>query len=156
MKHEVIGPLAVWTLFFIIASAIRYTTFDDNTFWVQIPPELSLWATGILFSLIVSENTYYQARLVPRIKRSSDGSGFTVKYEVTLPNQPSFTVKFIYLFLFALAIWILCILLSGTAQIALAVATPNLRDFLIPIVPAFLLAFILVGITLRALYDMAQ
>ncbi len=156
MKHEVFGPLAVWTLFFIIASAIRYATFDDSAFWIQIPPELTLWATGILFSLSVSENTYYQARLTPRTRRNPSGTGFTVDYDITLPDQPGFTAKFMYLFLFALAIWILCLLMAGSAQAAFSAITFSLNDLLLPIVPAFLLASTVVATTLRALYDVTR
>lgn len=156
MRHQVVGPLAVWATFFTVASAIRYTTFSDFNFWVHLPSDLTLWATGILFSLSISENSNYQARMLPRTKRNSSGSGFSVEYEITLPEEPGFNPKYLYLFLFAMGIWVLCLLLGGTAQSVLEAQVVVLERLLIPIIPAFLLSFAVTAATIRVLYEVSR
>jgi len=156
MRLSVVGPLTVWITFFTVASAIRYATFSDFNFWVHLPSDLTLWATGILFSLTVSESTNYQARMMPKTKKNPNGAGFTVDYEITIPDEPGFNPKFLYLFLFSMGIWILCLLMGGTAQTALEAEEPLLQNLLIVIVPAFVLSFGVAATTVRMLYEVSK
>ncbi|MCI0487717.1 MAG: hypothetical protein L0229_14080 [Blastocatellia bacterium] len=115
MKIEVVGPLIFWSLMFVVGAAIKVFTFGSTTVWFEIQPSVSLWATGVLFSLAVSERTYFRAKLVTQISRKPTGAGIIVDYVVTLPDELDFTPKFMYLFLIGVAIWILTLLLSGYA-----------------------------------------
>lgn len=101
---------------FAIGATIRLAAFEDSAFWWHIPPEVALWSAGVLFSLAVSEQTYFGSRLNPRVVPKEGGLGYSVDYDVTIPTQAGFTPKFIYLFLFVVAVWVLDLVLGGFAQ----------------------------------------
>ena len=116
MKIEIVGPLIFWSLMFVVGAAIKVVAFGSTAVWFEIQPAACLWATGVLFSLAVSERTYFRAKLVTQISRKPTGSGIVVDYVVTIPEDLDFTPKFMYLFLVGVAIWIFSLLLSGYAM----------------------------------------
>ena len=156
MKIEVIGPLIFWTMMFITAAFIKVFAFSDYSFWTQIPPDISLWAMGILFTIAASEKTYSNAKLVPRITRHTSGAGYSVDYDVTVTDNIGFTPKYLYLFLLAVPIWIINILISGFVTDSYRTT----KVFTLPIVSglsvsAFLASLIVVA-ALKALYEVAK
>lgn len=116
MKIEVLGPLIFWSLMFILGAAIKLVAFRSTTVWFEVQPAAALWATGVLFTLAVSERTYFRAKLVTQISKKPSGSGIEVEYVVTIPDDLDFTPKFMYLFLIGVVMWMLTLLLSGYAS----------------------------------------
>jgi len=100
---------------FVIGSAIRYVAFDNPLVWVEAAPEAALWATGIFFTLAVSASNFLERRAVPRMEPDAEGTGFRVKYEVVLPQDLRPSQKFLYMFLIAITVWIVDVLLVGSA-----------------------------------------
>ena len=153
MRFEVLGPLVFWSLMFAVGAAIKFSAFRDARALLDLSPEAALWATGILFSLSVSEQTYFRARLVPRYTRHTTRPGFSVDYDVTLPEELGFNPKFIYLFLVSMAVWVFCLLLAGYG----AVDASQLNALRISSVAfSYLLSATVVGVALRSLYEVTQ
>ncbi len=113
MSLRIIGPLAFATMLFVVESAIKGIAFDSKTIWFEIGPKLCLWATGIFFSLSVSEQTLFRGKTTYKVKKKENGSGLEVDYNVELPDDLSFTPRFLYLFIFAMSIWILSVIISS-------------------------------------------
>lgn len=126
---KVWGPLLSWSVMFIISIAIKVIAFGNNAVWFEIAPEATLWATGVLFTIAVADDTLSQARLLPKYKKKQSGSGFEVDYDITLPDSydPSERSKYFYAFLIALGAWIINIFLSGLA-IANAFSTSSAQQ----------------------------
>jgi hypothetical protein len=124
---------------FVIGAAIKLVAFKSPTVWFEVQPAAALWATGILFTLAVSERTYFRARLVTQVSKKSSGSGVDVNYVVEIPDDLAFSSKMIYLFVGGVAIWILTILLSGYAYAAYS----SLQGFSIGFVAAIFLSVLL-------------
>ena len=154
MRLEVWGPLIFWSLMFAVGAAIKFSTFQDSGVFYDIAPEAALWATGILFSLSVSEQAYFGVRLVPRYKRHVSRSGFSLSYEVTLPQDPNFGPRFVYIFLVGMAIWIFCLLLSGYG--ASQPAASQSWWAIVSTLLSYFLAALLVGAALRCLYEVTR
>ncbi len=155
---EVAGPLIFWVLMFAVGAAIKFMTFKDTGVFIDLSPEVALWATGILFSLSVSEHTYSNAKLVSKYTKNNEKPGFAVAYDVTISDNPGFTPKFIYLFLIGMAVWIFCLLLSGYAGSASSSAMAGKLDYyqLAAIAISYLFAASLVGVALRSLYEITK
>ncbi len=151
MRIEVLGPLIFWSLMFAVGAAIKFAAFNDTSVLFHLAPEVALWATGILFTLSVSEQTYFRARLVPRITRHDSSPGFSVNYDVTIPEELGFSPKFIYLFLSSVSIWIFCLLLSGYSASA-----PLSSLKISSVIFSYFLAALVVGAALRSLYEVTR
>jgi hypothetical protein len=156
MNLRVLGPLIFWTLMFTIGTAIKIITFQDSTVWFQLAPQICLWASGILFTLAVSPQTYERTRVVKSITKDPSGRMLQVGWDVVAPDDISFIPAYVYLFLSGMVVWILTLLLSGLAgrQFAAAGAIDWGSASLLAI-STFLSAG-LVGITLYTLREVTQ
>lgn len=154
MRLEVMGPLVFWSLMFAVGAAIKFSAFQDARVLFDLPPQAALWASGILFSLSVSEQTYFRAKLVPRYTRHKTRPGFSVDYDVTIPEDPGFSPRFIYLFLVGMAAWIFCLLLSGYGASQTARQLDGLR--IASVAVSYLLSAVVVGVALRSLYEVTR
>lgn len=153
MKLEVIGPLLAWTAMFVIGSAIKYVAFSAHLVWLEAAPEAALWATGIFFTLSASAGNFLERRAIPRMQPDPDGSGFRVTYDVTLPDDLKPSQKFLYLFLVTMMVWIVDILLVGSALQAHQAAEQFDTESIFCIGLAFLLTSIVVVIALRSVRE---
>lgn len=115
MNLKISGPLLFATMLFIISAAIKIISFKNQNVWLEVSPELSLWAVGIFFSLSISEQTQFGGKTAYRVSRKTSGTGIEINYEVILPDNLEFSPKYIYLFVYSIMIWILTILISGYA-----------------------------------------
>lgn len=115
MSLEKLGPLIVWVLTFAIGAAIKLVAFESDSLLFDVPPDATLWAVGVFFSLAVSEQTYSGARLKSTVNKTEAGDGYQVTYGITLSDQPGFTPKFMYVLLVGITAWIVTLLLSGYA-----------------------------------------
>lgn len=115
MNLKVWGPLAFATMLFTIAVAIKIISFGDYYIWLEIAPELALWATGVLFSVSITEYTLFGGRTTYKIRRKRTGNGFEVDFNIEFPNELDFGFKYQYLFVYSMMIWILTLLFSGHA-----------------------------------------
>jgi hypothetical protein len=100
---------------FAIGIMIKCFAFKNDAVWVEIAPEATLWATGILFSISVADTTFSQAKLLSKYKKKTTGTGYEVDYVVTLSDSydPSGHSRYLYLFLFGLGAWIFNIFIGG-------------------------------------------
>ena len=105
------GALIFWLIIFLVTSVIRLFAFDDAEFWLLIPLELSIWSTGILFTIASSEETYRNARLISSTTVDASKKTVTTGYDVKMPTKHGFDPKFLFLFLFSIAVWIICVVL---------------------------------------------
>jgi hypothetical protein len=157
MKNaEVLGPFFVWAIFFIIAFALQYFAFSKPFFWINLPAELSLWATGVVFPIISSPNVIANARLDSQIKKNSSGSAYTIEYTVNLPDSPETSNKYLYIFLSCIGTWIICMLLVGRAEQIAAATTVDYNQLTWFLVPAFLISFMAVGLAINLLIRLTR
>lgn len=112
-KYEIYGPLIFWGLLFTCAGVIKYFAYDNDSFWIDIPTELALWSTGILFTLASSERSYSRAKLNTEYTKKQSGTGYEVDFKVVVGDELGFTSKFLYLFLASIVIWIISIIMQG-------------------------------------------
>jgi len=157
MKNiEVLGPFLVWAIFFCIAFALQYFAFSKPFFWINLPAELSLWATGVIFPIVSSSNVIANARLDSQIKKNPSGSGYTIDYTVNLPDSPEVSNKYLYLFLLCIGIWVVCLLLVGKAEQLAAAATVDYNQLTWFLAPAFLGAFLAVGLAVNLMIRLTR
>ena len=161
MRWDIYGPLVFWSVMFLIGASIQYVTFNKGGVFYNLPSDLALWATGIMFSICVSEPALNQAKLTPNYKKHQNGRGFSVDYDITLPEEINSTPKLTYFFLICIAIWIGSILLSGTSQASIAAITPatttlQLVAFYSGLSLSYFLSFFSVGLALYTLREAAQ
>lgn len=109
------GPVLFATMLFAISLGIKLIAFNNSNVWLEISPEMSLWGVGIFFSLAIAEDTKLSGKTRHRIIRNPAGDGVTIKYDIVLPESIESSVHHLYLFVFALMIWIISLLLSGRA-----------------------------------------
>jgi|SRR5215831_11301980 len=114
MDVKMIGPLISWSVMFAIGVMVKYFTFRNDSVWFDIAPEITLWASGILFA-IAAADLFYQPKILSKYAKKETGMGFEMDYEVTLSgsNEPTAHSRYLYLFLFGLAGWIINIFISG-------------------------------------------
>jgi len=156
-KIETVGPLIFWTVMFLLCASIKFSAFDDTGAWINLAPDAALWGTGILFSLSVSDQTYSGARLISNMKRHQKGNGYSIQYEVTIPETPGFTSKYIYLFFVGMAFWIFCVLLTGHVETLISIDKDLFFWKILGLsVLSYVLAASVVGAALRALYEVAK
>jgi hypothetical protein len=156
MRLEVIGPLIFGTIMYITAILIKVFTFSDFSFWTQISPDISLWALGILFTIAVSEKTYSNAKLMPKITRHPSGFGYSVDYDITITEHIGFTPKYLYMFLVAVPIWIINILISGFVTASFNSAKVLSISIIFGLFFSVFLATFIVIAALRALYEVSK
>ena len=155
MSLRIIGPLAFATMLFVVESAIKGIAFNSKIIWFEIGPKLCLWATGIFFSLSISEQTQLRGKTTYRVKKKVDGSGLEVDYDVKLPNDLSFTPKFLYLFVFAMSIWILSVIISSKIISVFYIAGRWTFQIHILTYLVLLLAGVTVGVAIKSLVEVA-
>lgn len=153
MNWRVWGPLLFATMLFIVASAIKLVAFQNYGFLLELAPELSLWSTGVLFSLAVSEHTQLGGRAQHEIRPSQSGSGIEVTYRVALPERLEFSPRMIYLFVYSMTSWILNILIAGKATMVLQTGSTWRAAILVGL--GFALAGASVGVAHRSLREVA-
>lgn len=105
---DVYGPLIFWTLLFICGSAIKYFAYDEANLLLQIPMELTLWSTGIFFTLATTDEN---AQLKKTYQKKADSPGYVIDYEVIVSEKNNSNYRLVYLSLIGLVSWILCIVL---------------------------------------------
>src|SRR5215470_14970613 len=112
MDLKTIGPLICWSIMFAVGVMVKYFTFKNDSVWFDIAPDVTLWATGILFTIAAADA--FQPKLLSKYAKKETGMGFEMDYEVTLSEtyEPAQS-KYLYLFLFGLGGWIINIFLSG-------------------------------------------
>jgi hypothetical protein len=115
MNLKIVGPLLFAAMLFITSASIKIISFKNHNVWLDVSPELTLWAVGIFFSLSISEQTQFGGKTAYRISRKTSGTGIEINYDVILPDKLEFSPKYVYLFVFSIMIWILTILISGYA-----------------------------------------
>jgi hypothetical protein len=145
------GPLIFSLLLFVVGAAIKVVAFGKVTFYIDLGPELALWATGVLFSFAVSEQALFGGRTVNEVRKAENG--LTMNFRVALPDQVEFNPRFVYLFVVCMAIWILDLLCAGKAELLIE---HNPNALLLPaclIITALALAGFAVGLALRALRE---
>lgn len=155
-NHKVWGPLVFASMLFLISSIIKLIAFKNNSFYIEMPSEFSLWAVGILFSLSVSEQTIFGGKTGYQISKKQSGTGIEVDYQVILPDQLEFTPKYIYLFVFSMSVWIICLLLCGQANTYLHATQPEINLCALVTVIAYMIAGLSIGIALKALVEVGQ
>ena len=165
MDLKVIGPLVCWSIMYAVGVMVKYFTFKNDSVWFDIAPDVTLWATGILFT-IAAADAFYQPKLLSKYAKKETGMGFEMDYEVTLSEayEPTHS-KYLYLFLFGLGGWIINIFICGfisarvhTAQANLLQQSPSGFDafsFSLLIV-AVVLASSMVFIALQALKEVSK
>jgi Ca2+/Na+ antiporter len=155
-KTEIWGPFFVWVIFFLIAFSLQYFAFGKPFFWINLPAELSLWATGVIFPIISSPNVVANAKLESQIKKNPSGSAYTIEYKVNLPDAPEVSNKYLYLFLSCIGIWIICLLLVGKAEVIASMTTVDYAQLSWFLAPAFLISFLSVGLSVNLLARLAR
>jgi len=126
MDLKTIGPLICWSIMFAIGVMVKYFTFKSDSVWFDIAPDVTLWATGILFT-IAAADAFYQPKLLSKYAKKETGMGFEMDYEVTLSEtyEPMHS-KYLYLFLSGLGGWIINIFISGFISARVHAAQANL------------------------------
>ncbi len=154
IKLSVYGPLVAWSLLFMTSAVIKAFAFRDHLYWINIPSEISLWALGVLFTLSASEQTYYNARLVPKVTKQK--TGYSVEYGVTISDSVGFTPKYLYLFLIGIPVWIWTMLIGGS--ISRTYSGSGIIDIKILFLSAvsYFIAFVLVFSAIRVLHEVSK
>jgi len=67
---------------FAIGVMVKYFTFKNDSVWFDIAPDVTLWATGILFTIAAADA--FQPKLLSKYAKKETGMGFEMDYEVTL------------------------------------------------------------------------
>lgn len=116
IQWRVWGPLFFASLLFVIASAIRLVSFTRTTCLLDVGSDFGLWATGILFSLAASEQTRLGGRTERVFHKKSSGTGIEIDYIAVPPEKPDFSPKYLYLFVYAMMIWVLTIMIGEHAR----------------------------------------
>ena len=128
MELKLMGPLICWSIMFVIGIMIKLFTFKNDSVWFEIAPDVTLWASGILFTLAAAD-AFYRPRILSKYAKRETGTGFEMDYEVTLPEsyEPITHSKYLYLFLLGLGGWIINIFISGfiSSRVLQGVATQN-------------------------------
>ena len=152
-----VGPLVFWSVMYFISAVVKLGAYEDIDVYFEVAPEAALWATGILFTLTASENTYFPARLKLRTSKKPSGTGYDVDYDVVLPEEEiGFTPKFLYFFVVSVGIWIITVLLSGHAIKSFSSANEITLCIFLETSLSVLLAAGLVGFTLKTLYEVLK
>ena len=153
------GPIIIWSAMFLIAFIIKLIAFKDINVFFDIAPEATLWASGVLFSIAESDMVFSRARISTKYKRKTGIIGYEMDYTVDLPDKydPRDHVVYLYLFVIALATWIINLFLSDMAKVSLSNNTSIASGMQIaPYLYYFLSVFIasiMVVIALRSLRD---
>jgi hypothetical protein len=114
MNLKVFGPLLFAGMLFVTSAAIKIISFRNHNVWLEVSPELTVWAVGIFFSLSVSEQTQFGGKTKIRASKKSPGT-VEFKIEAVLPDRFEFSPKYVYMFMYSIMMWILTILISGYA-----------------------------------------
>lgn len=115
MNLNVWGPLLFATMLFIISASVKIIAFKNHNVWLEVAPELALWAVGIFFSLSISEELILGGKTVRTVSKKASGRGLEIDYVPVLPDNVEFSPKYIYLLIYGIMIWVLTTLLSGQA-----------------------------------------
>lgn len=156
------GSLLIWALTFLTGFMVKLFTFNKQDVWFDIAPEANLWATGILFAICISDLVFSRARVIPRYRRSDDGIGYDVRYDITLPNNYDLSSgsNFIYLFVIALLFWVINLFINGFAEQLFitqpAIWTSQFLGLTGLIFLSFSLATLMMCIALRSLNEVIQ
>jgi len=110
--NESYGPLIFWALLFTCASVLKVLAYNDFEFWIDIPVELTIWSTGIFFTIICSENINNNVRTKTTYTPKSSGKGFEVDFDVELGTNLSYSNINVYLFTGSLILWIISLILK--------------------------------------------
>lgn len=154
MNLRVIGPLLFSAMLLAISISVKTLAFEKSSFPLEISPEIALWATGIFFSLAISEQTLLGGKAGYDLKRSSDNA-IEISYRVILPEKIEFSPKYTYLFLYGLMTWIISLLLSEKGALLLEQTKGwNTHTYLMCIANIFV-SGLAVGIALRSLKEVS-
>ena len=93
MNIRVWGPLLFTAMLFVIAAAIKLAAFSNTTFFIDLPTELALWATGVMFSLAVSEQMILKGRAEAVFRRKETGTGIEIEYRAIAPESLDFSPR---------------------------------------------------------------
>ena len=160
MKWDIYGPLIVWSLMFFVGSFLQYIAFDKAGVFYNLPPDLALWAVGILFTICVSEGALNKAKIATTYTKKKNGLGYMVDYDITLPENITSGSKMMYLFLIVICIWIVSLLLSGSSQESMealsASAVIKLNQSYFVLMLSYFLSFLSVGLALHTLNEVSQ
>lgn len=150
MDLKVIGPLVCWSIMFAVGVMVKYFTFKNDSVWFDIAPDVTLWATGILFT-IAAADAFYQPKLLSKYAKKETGMGFEMDYEVTLSEtyEPTHS-KYLYLFLFGLGGWIINIFMSGFISARVHTAQANLLQQAPSGFDAFSFALLIVAVVIAS------
>jgi hypothetical protein len=169
MELKIMGPLICWSIMFAMGIMIKLFTFKNDSVWFDIAPDATLWASGILFTLVAAD-AFYRPKFLSKYAKKETGMGFEMDYEVTLSDsyEPITHSKYLYLFLFALAGWIINIFISGyiSSRVLQGITTqanPSIQPlpgydavFFVLLAVAVLIASSMVFIALLALREVSK
>lgn len=153
---KIIGPFAFTAMLFILESLIKGLTMDCQTVFYELSPKLSLWATGVFFTLSVSEQTQFKGKLAYDVSSDENKNSVEIKYRVIPPSNLSFSPKYIYMLIVSLVSWLVCVILSYksiqiyNSFIVQDQVPPTLFAYTIP---SMLLAFFMVGFAISSLKE---
>ncbi|MDA3789480.1 MAG: hypothetical protein PF503_13440 [Desulfobacula sp.] len=156
MNLKVWGPILFATMLFIVGAAIKIIAFKSDNVFFEMPPDFALWAVGIMFSLAVSEQTQFGGRTYYDISKNKSGTGILVDYKISLPDELSFSPKYIYFFVYSMMIWILTILLSGEASALNSIANYSIYKITAINLVSLALAGTSIGVSIRSLLEVSS
>ena len=128
MLIEKFGPLFVWTALFIVGAVIKTVAFSSSSVWYDLPHEASLWSVGVLLAEATAERFRSGAMVNPRITKKTGGEiGYDISYQVTLPDDPRFSARPVYMAFFGMALWIVALILALYAEVRLENSPPPFK-----------------------------
>lgn len=114
-RIQVIGPLLLATMLWAVSISIKAVAFQSTTWVFELAPQMAVWSVGILFTRAVTDRTYFGGQLVYRVMRDQQGRGLRVQYDVSVPDHIEMGPRHLYMFMYAVTVWILTILFAGDA-----------------------------------------
>lgn len=153
-QHKILGPLLVMLLTFIVGSSIQLAGSGQANKLPDFAPELSLWSTGILFTLSLLQDTKNSGRGRPSIIRRS--SSYEVKVDLTTSERLGFDTQYLYALVFTMMTWILTIVINNQCARILERANALTFGAVVLNIIGCLLAGISIGVALCFLVNDLQ
>ncbi len=116
-EKKIVGPFIFMMLLFLAEWVIKSLAFGSETALFELGPKLSLWSSGIFFTLAISEQTKFHGTVKRKVVKKANGRGIEIDYDVDIPEDLEFSSTYLLWLIAAIVIWMVCVVLSNRAII---------------------------------------
>lgn len=137
----------MWGAFFVVGALVKSLAFSNDTVWLSLPPDASLWAVGLLVADILAHQDSAGATLEQEISPAEDG--YYTRFKIRIAGDPRDNPARFYLAFFGMAGWMATLVLTEYAMRELDSRGISAATVFVLAI-SHLLAFLIVWHALRA------